>query len=316
MQTTSKSMVLAGMLTLTGWAFWFALRAYFLSGISVSAIGLSYTPILLLVIPLLLVFLTLYGISIALIPSPSIWNLSWILVSIGGFFVAPTLLTGIVALLFAIVGPIMRYRGRQSLRYGIGKNLYIPLRNAFPTMLTVLALFIALLFPALEPQVPGTLEIVIPEQLFLGALRLTDNKISEQLPAFDADAPFEEYALGFAASELNVDLDSLTKGQQIQIIEEAKNNLKEKLNIEIDTKRTLGEILYTGGISRLNEATAPYIRFFPYVTAIGLFLLLRFAFFFVRIIVVLFSAAIIKLLIKFGFARTIAMQHTVSYPTL
>lgn len=316
METTNKSLVLAGMLVLTGWAFWFGLRAYFLSGITVSTLGLAYTPVLLVVIALLLLFLILYGVSVALIPSQSIWNLSWILISIGGFLVAPTLLTGIAAMLLAIVGPIMRYRGRQSLRYGIGKNLYIPLRNAFPTMLTVLALFIALLFPALEPRVPGSLEVIIPEQLFLGALRLTDNTISEQLPAFDADAPFGEYALEFAASELNVDPESFTQGQKIQIIAEAKRNLEKKLDIVIDIERTLGEILYTGGIGRLNQATAPYIRFFPYVTAIGLFLLLRFAFFFVRILVVLFSAALIKLLIKSGFARTIAMQHTVSYPTL
>ena len=316
METTRKSLVLAGVLTITGWAFWFALRAYFLSGITVSAIGLTYTPVLLLVIVLLLAFLVLYGLSVALIPSHSIWNVGWVLISMGGLLVAPTALTAIAALLLVIVGPVMRYRGRQSMRYGIGKNLYIPLRNAFPTMLTILAIFIALIFPALDPPGPESLEVVIPEQLFLGALRITDNSIAEQLPAFDADAPFGEYALGYAASELGLDVEDLTQGQQIQIIKEARQNLESKLNIVIDTDRTLGEILYTGGIERLTEATEPYIRFFPYVTAIGLFLLLRFAFFFVRIIVVLLAAAIIKLLIKVGFARTIAIQHTVSYPTL
>lgn len=313
--TTSKSIALAGTLAVIGVLFWYVLRVYFLTGISTTAFGLVYTPALIGVVVLLFAFLVLYGLSIALIPSNTIWNVSWVLFGLGGFAIAPSILTAIGTGLLIIVGPIMRYRGRQSLRYGIGRSLYIPLRNAFPTMLTIFALLIALTFPALEPQAPESLEVVIPEQLFLTALGYTDETLALELSAFDSEARFDEYALNFAAQELGLNPESFSLSQRLQIVNEAEKSIETKFNIDIDTTKTLGEVLYAGGISRLNEATAPYIQFFPYVTAIGLFLLLRFAFFFVRIIVVIITALLIKLAIGLGIARTIAMQHTVSYPT-
>jgi len=314
MKTNNKEIILLVLFIFSGWIFWVLLYQFFLS-------PEAYSPRIYVPAIAFLLFAVLYGLSITLVGERNVWLFGWFLISAGSMFMAPSSVQSIWAVLLFLGGYFSSLRVKTALLSSIGKTFYLAIRKGFPWMLTALSLLIAATFIGVRPEKTASVETLFPEEFFVGLLRKSDNIIAKRIPEFNTDISFSEYVMNIAESESHIDITKLSQNEKVQLVLEAEKQIENRFDIDIDTEKTLGELLYIGGTAKFSErigriSAGSSVNYLPYLTVIGIFIVLRTFFFPIGILVLFMIVIIIRLLLHYNIAKLENIEYTVQYPTL
>lgn len=221
---------------------------------------------------------------------------------------------GIIASIVLALGLMSdRAHARSALLKNTSENWFVPIKTCFGSMLTGLALVIAIIVLTSSTLPSPSITQLIPTSGVRYALTHIGSVSGDA--KIDPAMTVREYIVSQAEAD-GVPLSRLAPAEQNRIILTSIAQFEAKFNVQITPNETLESAVHRSTVSFLEKYSGPYVRFFPYVSAIGLFFSLRFLFIPLRLIVVACIMGIVKLLLKWGVVKQGARQITIYYPEL
>jgi len=294
--------VLALLTLITGVGLWFLIPAI--------ANGLTQFGVGILVA---LAFFVCVGLFMLLGKLTPLWMTTVVFLSGIPFLLHPSRISLVVSLILGLGLTSDRAHAKSSLLKNTSEHWFVPIKTCFGSTLTGMSMMIATIV-LLSTTIPSPdISQLIPKS----GIRYVLSHFSSATGSSPVDPTMtvRQYIVSQAESG-GVPLSSLSPSEQSRIILTSVADFEQKFGVSISPDDTLEDTIHRSTVSVLEKYSAPYAKFFPYISAIALFFTLRFLFIPLRVVAVLLVMAVIRLLIKRGIVRQGARQITIYYPEL
>gem|GEM_PF-4455863 len=198
------------------------------------------------------------------------------------YFFGASVITGIGAFFLLAAVWYAYERVHAEIESRITFNVSILLRQGMPSVLTALAIALALGYFVQTAKTPERITIrdIIPRAVFEAVFENTVPYIgTAALEGFSANLTVDEY-IERQLTKGGLDITQLPAGEREQVFARAREELFRQVSdtlpetsIQGDTR--IGDVLYDIIIARSEQVLAPYQQFIPFAFAFGLFLFLR-----------------------------------------
>lgn len=262
------------------------------------------------------VFSVVYGVTMILTARSEYWKYAWILVAATALIPHTSLLQAVAILPLFLVGMLIRNRVRHVVEDERDTFFFQPLRVAYGFWFTVIALIVAISFYNTRPEAAATLESALKREHVVAVMQQIEPILKYASPNFTAEQTVEEYILAQIPAEVPAYL-------RAELVRQQLSQLNTKYNTHLEPEDTMADVSYEiviafaerpfGGSASFSYYFAQY---FPIVSAVGVFFLLHFIFFFLKWLVVLVGLAALRVMDMTGVITYKERIVTVKYPTL
>ena len=302
-RSKNKSELTLGALTiLCGGLLWFVVPS-----VSEGSFPLGVGILLLLALFVCLGLLMLLG------KQQLVWSLSVGALALVPLAVSPSRI-GVIASLILVLGLVSdRSHARSALLKNTTESWFVPIKTSLGSSLTGIALVIASLVLATSNHTAPNIASLIPKS----SIRYTLTHLNQ----FTGGSPLppemtvREYIIQQAAND-GLPLSQLRASDRDRIVLTSIAQFESKFHVNIAPDDRLDDVMHRSTVTFLERYSGPYVKFFPYVSAIALFFALRFLFIPLRFIAVGIVMAVVRILIRAGIVKQGARQITIYYPEL
>ncbi len=264
----------------------------------------------------LTVFSVWYGVTMILTARSAYWKYAWMIVAVAALIPQVVFLQVIpVGALFA-VGMLIRNRVRHIVEDERDTFFFQPLRVAYGFWFTVMALIIAISFYNTRPAVAATLQSALKREHIVAVMQKIEPILKQTSPNFTAEQTVESYILA------QID-DQVPAYLRAELVRQQLSALNTKYNTTIEPDDTMADVSYEivlafadrpfGSVGSISQYFA---RYFPIVSAIGIFFTLQFLFFFLKWAVILIALGVLRTMDNLHLITYKERIVTVKYPTI
>lgn len=264
----------------------------------------------------LAVFSVLYGVTMVLTARSPHWKYVWLIVAC--IALIPSLVPSqaiAIGALFA-VGMLIRNRVRHVVEDERDTFFFQPLRVAYGFWFTVMAIIVAISFYNTRPAVEATLQSALKREHIVAVMQTIEPILKQTSPDFTIDQTVEAYILAQIDPQVPAYL-------RAELVRQQLSALNTKYNTNIQPEDTMADVSYEIVLAFAERpfgtsASLSYYfaRYFPLVSAIGIFFFLQFLFFFLKWFVIFIALGVLRLMDIGGIITYKERIVTVKYPTL
>ncbi len=262
------------------------------------------------------VFSVLYAMTLVLSARSDYWVYAWAIAACTAMIPNFSVLQGVCVVLILGVGLLVRNRVRHITEDDRDAHFFQPLRVAYSLWFTVMALTIAVSFYNTRPTVSATLNVALKREHVVTVMQRIEPLLKSGSPDFSIEQTAEDYILSQIDTEVPAYLRAELVHQQLSAI-----NTKYSTNIQPDD--TMADVSYEIVIAfsqkpfgKFGSFADMYSRYFPLISAAGIFFFLQFMFFFLKWGALLVALVLLRIMDRLGVIAYKERTQTVKYPTL